>query len=279
MYLFKHFYLYLFLTNLVYASQTISHNGLEYGTITSETTGKVWLDRNLGASKACETATDKECYGDYYQWGRPTDGHEKATSQETDILSNSLSPGHDKFIKYLEGYIPIWTNTDETLSQRSKSWNPCPNNFKVPTIEDLVNEDITIQNAFSNLKLAKAGHRSYYDFENIGTWSRLWTSTAVEYINSNFKPIFFYVSPGDIKSFGANSGHGYSVRCIENTTEGIKPTKEKVTKLYVATFNRAPDSEGIDYWINQSSLSLSQIAMSFFEQKEIEGKYPEIELK
>ncbi len=53
-----------------------------------------------------------------------------------------------------------------------------------------------------------------------------------------------------------------------------KPTEDEVTKLYVATFNRAPDSAGIKYWLN-SKLKLSQIAESFFDQEETKSKYPE----
>ncbi len=51
------------------------------------------------------------------------------------------------------------------------------------------------------------------------------------------------------------------------------PTKEEVTKLYIATFNRAPDKLGIDYWLN-SNLKLSEIAKSFFEQPETKKIYP-----
>jgi len=51
-------------------------------------------------------------------------------------------------------------------------------------------------------------------------------------------------------------------------------TKEEVAKLYVATFNRAPDSLGLDYWIS-SGLSLSQIAQSFFNQSERRTLYPD----
>jgi len=42
----------------------------------------------------------------------------------------------------------------------------------------------------------------------------------------------------------------------------------KIAKLYVATFNRAADSAGLDYWLNDSGLSLEQIASSFFNQTE-----------
>ncbi|ADR34437.1 hypothetical protein Sulku_1776 [Sulfuricurvum kujiense DSM 16994] len=47
-----------------------------------------------------------------------------------------------------------------------------------------------------------------------------------------------------------------------------------VTKLYVATFNRAPDSAGLDYWVYSSGLTLEQIAQSFFDQSETQSAYP-----
>ena len=52
------------------------------------------------------------------------------------------------------------------------------------------------------------------------------------------------------------------------------PTKESVTKLYIATFNRAPDSSGLNYWLN-CGLSLEEIAESFFDQKETKELYPD----
>ncbi len=52
------------------------------------------------------------------------------------------------------------------------------------------------------------------------------------------------------------------------------PTKESVTKLYVATFSRAPDADGLSYWLNSSGLTLEGIASSFFDQDEAKEKYP-----
>jgi len=52
------------------------------------------------------------------------------------------------------------------------------------------------------------------------------------------------------------------------------PTKDEVSKLYVATFNRAPDSAGLEYWTKNSGLTLSQIAQSFFDQPETQSLYP-----
>lgn len=54
----------------------------------------------------------------------------------------------------------------------------------------------------------------------------------------------------------------------------LVPTQEEVAKLYVATFNRAPDSAGLSYWVNGSNLKLSEIAQSFFDQPETQTLYP-----
>jgi len=70
----------------------IIFNENTYKIVTSPITGKVWLDRNLGASMVCTQSRDdfaddasyvtsqENCFGDYYQWGRLADGHEKANS-------------------------------------------------------------------------------------------------------------------------------------------------------------------------------------------------------
>lgn len=52
-------------------------------------------------------------------------------------------------------------------------------------------------------------------------------------------------------------------------------SRENVAELYVAFFNRAPDSGGLDYWVEESGLSLEEISKSFFEQDETREKYPQ----
>ena len=52
------------------------------------------------------------------------------------------------------------------------------------------------------------------------------------------------------------------------------PTYDKVAKLYVATFNRAPDAAGLEYWVSKSELPLEGVAMSFFDQPETKSLYP-----
>ena len=52
------------------------------------------------------------------------------------------------------------------------------------------------------------------------------------------------------------------------------PTKEEVSKLYVATFNRAPDSAGLLYWLNTGD-PLLKIASDFFLNSETQELYPQ----
>ena len=56
---------------------------------------------------------------------------------------------------------------------------------------------------------------------------------------------------------------------------GTKPELDNVTRLYIATFGRAPESAGSIYWLYESKLNLEDIARSFFDQEETKGKYPE----
>ncbi len=50
---------------------------------------------------------------------------------------------------------------------------------------------------------------------------------------------------------------------------------DQVTKIYVATFNRAPDAGGLNFWANTSGLTIEGIAAEFFKAPETQRKYPE----
>jgi len=65
-----------------------------------------------------------------------------------------------------------------------------------------------------------------------------------------------------------------TILAIASTLNATIPTNENVTKLYVATFNRAPDTNGLSYWVNDSNLDLEGISSSFFNQQETQDLYP-----
>ena len=65
-----------------------------------------------------------------------------------------------------------------------------------------------------------------------------------------------------------------SLLFIGTLLNATAPTEKLVTKLYIATFDRIPDIDGLDYWVDESGLNLEQIAQSFFDQDETQQKYP-----
>ncbi len=164
-------------------STTNSPTPITYGIVTSPITGKKWLDRNLGAIEVCtksrglealkfdgvEYSTEaeaneayvnsqKDCFGDLYQWGRLADGHEKINYTDTSknqsvsyadnltINDNGIikasGDGATKFIKNPNSPYD-WTDKDFDGSKRKALWEKtdgtsiCPNGFRVPTIDEL----------------------------------------------------------------------------------------------------------------------------------------------
>jgi hypothetical protein len=112
-----------------------------YNPVTSPS-GKVWLDRNLGARGAALTATDFTSYGNAFQWGRGRDRHEcinwtndstgTAMNGTTATLSSGDNPGNALFI--LTGTADWRATTNNNLWQGVNGINnPCPSNYRVPT--------------------------------------------------------------------------------------------------------------------------------------------------
>jgi len=128
----------------------IIFKGLRYNFVVSPDTGRVWLDRNLGASRVCISSTDSECVGHFYQWGRGADGHELPTSSITTTKSPTLTPTHGHLIdrQVLGVFGDDWAvaTLDPTGNLRAEAWGGnssildndiCPAGFSVPTEEEL----------------------------------------------------------------------------------------------------------------------------------------------
>jgi uncharacterized protein (TIGR02145 family) len=196
--------------------------------IVTSTTGKIWLDRNLGATQVATSSTDHLSYGDFYQWGRGADGHQTIVwtsstasngaeqSNETSGTSASTTPGS----RFLIGS-PNWytgTNPDDLWQGVSGTNNPCPSGFRIPTDTELDAErsswsSLNAAGAFaSTLKLPVAGRRIRTDgsIDNLGSTGLYWSSTV---ITTNSRYMFFY-SNGAITDF-SNRAIGLSVRCIK----------------------------------------------------------------
>jgi len=202
-------------------------NGQVYLTVTSPDTGRVWLDRNLGATQVATSSTDSAAYGDLYQWGRATDGHESRTSTPTATLATTITPGTNTFITNSSSPYD-WTTADSTGSSRTSAWagaganDICPAGFSVPTEAELTADTISAtttditnsSTAFSSfLKIPVAGYRNRTNgaLNGVGSYAYLWSRSAD---GSNGRSLGVNGSGAYFDSIGRAGG--FSVRCIQD---------------------------------------------------------------
>ena len=199
--------------------------------------GRIWMDRNLGANQVATYSEDYASYGDFYQWGRPADGHQSITridsndstenSANNPTLATSSPPGHGDFITpaifvapedWLATPDPLLWNSGTEAAPVKTTNDPCPSGFRVPTQTEFDAEFALFSpqddaGAFASpLKLPVAGNRfSSGASDNEGWFGDYWTSTAVVSSESYF--IGFY--SGGLYGGGAIRAYGASVRCIQ----------------------------------------------------------------
>jgi len=226
----------------------ITFKGFNYLPIKSPITGRIWLDRNLGATKECSTPTDVSCFGDLYQWGRNGDGHQLVTSDSQegtiaiDEISNKFMTGTPEDGSYVS--YDDWTfgNRDILAANWSSTDGNfvCPIGFRVPRLIEIENEklnlldNIGIANNF--LKLPLAGYRLPKLADVIVGKNQefsLWSTTTVfagrqdvgygKRVTKNY-PLYVngkFIRPESetsvyIGKLLRSGGEGFSVRCIKN---------------------------------------------------------------
>jgi len=186
----------------------------------NSTTGKIWMDRNLGASQVATSSTDAAAYGDLYQWGRAADGHESRTSGTTATLSTTDTPGHGDFIT--NGSSPYdWRNpqNDNLWQGVSGTNNPCPSGYRLPTEAEWDAERTSWSSnnaagAFASpLKLPVAGIRNISNgsLVSVGSYGYYWSSTVS---GTDARNLLF--DSGDALMDSGSRAYGFSVRCLKD---------------------------------------------------------------
>jgi hypothetical protein len=210
---------------------SIIHNGTRYGTVVSHFTGRVWLDRNLGAERVCLTLDDEQCFGDYYQFGRDFDGHQDKYSDTTEEQAENIyDVGHGKFIlgrKYRNTWYKQDSNkeNEQILEKLLAKWlksdgsSICPIGFRLPQHIELWNEfRSTLYKDYPPyhfLKLARAGRRDYMHGEikmyGVDNDIQLWVEDTRGGGNVNY---YDEIRNG-IYSGARHPSLGVPVRCIK----------------------------------------------------------------
>ena len=187
-------------------------------------TGRIWMDRNLGASRRATSSTDSQAYGDLYQWGRGADGHQKRNSSMTSTLSNTDRPVHGSFI------LAPNNPSDWRSPQNRNLWqgvngtnNPCPSGFRLPTDAEWNAErqswiSDNAAGAFASpLRLPVAGAR---DFSSgavfiVGSFGHYWSRDRMLTVSGTGSRNLCF-GRRDAGMCGLDRATGYSVRCIKD---------------------------------------------------------------
>ena len=195
--------------------------------VTNPITGKIWMDRNLGASKVAtvNNNTDTLSFGDLYQWGRGSDGHQcRINYNTTNTLSTTDVPNNSKII------VPINYPSDCRSPQNNNLWqgvnginNPCPIGYRLPSQNEFQSEVNSWSSSSytpftSKLKLPLAGYILYSagttSIDPGGGSGYYWTSTIIgvsaNIIYFNYSNNTAYLGNGQYRS------SLYSVRCIND---------------------------------------------------------------
>uniref|UniRef100_UPI004048026B hypothetical protein n=1 Tax=Algoriphagus sp. TaxID=1872435 RepID=UPI004048026B len=206
---------------------------LPANTVVNATTGKIWMDRNLGATQVAASSTDHLAYGSLYQWGRGSDGHQiivwtsSTTSNGAEQinqpppLSAIDAPGND-FILAPNSPHDWRSPQKDTLWQGvSGVNNPCPTGYRIPTDVEWDAERLSWGNSSQNdagalaspLKLPMAGSRSYINgsLNDGGSSGYYWSSTVS---SSDARGLAFHSSNAGVYAY--MRAFGFSVRCLKD---------------------------------------------------------------
>ena len=197
-------------------------DGIEYTEVISPYTGRVWLDRNLGATQVATSISDSDGYGGLYQWGRLTDGHQ---------LRNSTAVYNTQATDYANAGTNFISNSggDWLTPSNNNLWNTLntedfPTGYSVPTEAEWEAEELGIRNEFgtsnlttwnnSFLKLSAAGNRVFDNPSSEGFYGAYWTRDIS--ISTSAQCLVLYTDSGNVS--GDYRAKGQSVRLIKDVS-------------------------------------------------------------
>lgn len=212
-------------TNTFLYVVTALPSGVGSTDVYNSSTGKIWMDRNLGASQVATASNDALAFGDLYQWGRTSDGHEDRNSPtvngpvtlgtEGPVFLKTTSSPYDWYIPPQDD--TRWNSGTEGSPVKTVN-DPCPDGYRIPTETEFNNERLSwpsngANGAFASPLKLTTGARRAFDSGGINGNSTgyYWTSTVNGTDARNLR--FSGLSTGLIET--SRRANGYSVRCIK----------------------------------------------------------------
>ncbi|MDD2887875.1 MAG: hypothetical protein PHY66_08720 [Aliarcobacter sp.] len=173
---------------------------------------------------AYETS-QKDCFGDYYQWGRGADGHQLVSSATTSYLISfpPSTPTSSFVLTDAANTYYDWATGDTNEQKRfsflvkTDGTYICPVGFRVPTMSELVAEASNMTNLIDVLKFPLNGYKSYNTANKVyykgytGGWSLTPDNTNQKYGTSLlYEQYTGSQNNGDLRAIGRG------IRCIKN---------------------------------------------------------------
>ena len=210
--------------------------------------GKVWLDRNLGAYDVATTFDDISAYGDLYQWGRRMDGHAKRYQRNNDTFEGSGpadeglmvngttldkddNPTDALFINLDDEEFPadwrenpddgLWNGTSFTNN------NPCPTGYRPATLSELsaLRSWLDLENdrrlravEDTELNLPSAGSRggAFGTLRVVGDEGQYWSQNPGGYLARGIRFGLINGSFNGSINISFFRASGLSIRCVRD---------------------------------------------------------------
>jgi uncharacterized protein (TIGR02145 family) len=193
---------------------------------------QTWMDRNLGARQVAAALNDVFSYGNYYQWGRPADGHEitvwngtsknsgRGLADVTATLAADANPSYANFITSGSDWLATPAGSGIATLWATANQGPCPANYHVPTNDewntaDAFNSgwDDSTDTYDSTLKLPSSGYRDRTNgaLSSQGTHGYYWSSTV-----SGTNASLLDFSSAVASTYNYNRAFGFTVRCLKD---------------------------------------------------------------
>jgi len=190
-----------------------------YGSVSSNASGaaRCWITQNLGADHQATTVTDatESSSGWYWQFNRPQ-GYQYTASRYP---------------------ATTWTSNTEA-SDWVKGNDPCNlllgSGWRIPTSTEYLNVIATGTIPFSSpLKLHYSGYLNYADGSTAGrgTYGIFWSSSATATTNATY----LQFSSGANANYNSYKWHGFTLRCLRDSTIVGKPT---VSNVVISTMTK-----------------------------------------